>query len=122
MPNPLPSSPVSAEEPAHPLRPAMRTDGPALHSVREGCPLLAWGCRATADTPTWELLSAHSTSSGEVEYCKCSCDAIVVLSRGEVAALIAPDGEGPADVAEARERRERHGNPLFRRDVSQARK
>ncbi|WP_326750693.1 hypothetical protein OH738_39700 [Streptomyces hirsutus] len=39
-------------------------------------------------------MSAHSTSNGEVEYCKCSCNAVVMLCHGEVAALTAlPDAE-----------------------------
>jgi hypothetical protein len=62
----------------------------------EECPLLEWGCTAAAGTPAWRLLSVHSTSGGEVEYCRCSCNAIVVLCRGEVAALaVLPHGDGP---------------------------
>ncbi|MFE1457744.1 hypothetical protein ACFW7K_23265 [Streptomyces sp. NPDC058735] len=34
------------------------------------------------------------TSNGEVEYCKCSCNAVVMLCHGEVAALTGlPDAE-----------------------------
>ncbi|GAA3311652.1 hypothetical protein GCM10020295_81810 [Streptomyces cinereospinus] len=97
MSNTLPSNPVSAEKPAPPCRSATGVvDDPALRPAREECPLLDWGCTATVNTPAWRLLSVHSTSSGEVEYCTCSCNAIVVLCRGEVIAFIGlPRGDGP---------------------------
>ncbi|KOT33979.1 hypothetical protein ADK41_26940 [Streptomyces caelestis] len=94
MPNTLPSSPVSAEESEPPLRSGTGTGDTTLPPTAERCPLLAWGCTSTTSTPTWRLLSAHSTSNGEVEYCKCSCNAVVMLCQGEVAALTAlPDTE-----------------------------
>jgi hypothetical protein len=89
MPNPLPSGPDSAEEPRHRLRPGRGTGDPALQPTAGRCPLQAWGCTASTGTPTWRLLSVHATSNGEVEYCECSCNAIVVLCHGEVAALTA---------------------------------
>lgn len=94
MPNTLPSSPVSAEESEPPLRSGTGAGDAALPPTAERCPLLAWGCTSSTETPTWRLLSAHSTSNGEVEYCKCSCNAVVMLCHGEVAALTAlPDAE-----------------------------
>ncbi|MDT0570016.1 hypothetical protein RM704_21510 [Streptomyces sp. DSM 3412] len=51
------------------------------------CPLKDWGCPAAQRQPSWRLLSSHSTSAGEVEYCRCTCDALVVLCEGEVAAF-----------------------------------
>ncbi|MGK5729164.1 hypothetical protein [Streptomyces sp. URMC 124] len=56
-------------------------------SLQDACPLSSWGCPAAQRQPFWRLLSAHSTSEGEVEYCRCSCDALVVLRGGELAAF-----------------------------------
>ncbi|GAA2424890.1 hypothetical protein GCM10010421_09390 [Streptomyces glaucus] len=89
MPNTLPSSPVSAETSRPPLRSGAGTSDTAAPPAAERCPLRTWGCTSSTGTPTWRLLSAHSTSNGEVEYCKCSCNAIVMLCQGEVAALTA---------------------------------
>ncbi|MFC9288470.1 hypothetical protein [Streptomyces sp. NPDC057052] len=98
MPNTPRSGPVSAERSEPPLRPGAGTGRTALPPAAEGCPLPAWGCTSSTGTPTWRLLSAHSTSNGEVEYCKCSCDAVVVLCHGEVAALTALPGAGPGPL------------------------
>lgn len=89
MPNTLPSSLVSAETSQPSLRSGAGTSDTTVPPTAERCPLRAWGCTSSTGTPTWRLLSAHSTSDGEVEYCKCSCNAIVMLCHGEVAALTA---------------------------------
>lgn len=102
MPNTPRFSPVSAEKPEPPLRPGAGTGHTVLPPAAEGCPLLAWGCTSSTGTPTWRLLSAHSTSNGEVEYCKCSCNAVVMLCHGEVAALTALPDAGP-DPRDGRE-------------------
>lgn len=102
MPNTLPSGPVSAETAQPPLQSDAGASDTAVPPTAERCPLLTWGCTSSTGTPTWRLLSAHSTSNGEVEYCKCSCDAIVMLCHGEVAALTAlpPAEPGPPDGSE----------------------
>ncbi|GAA0904162.1 MULTISPECIES: hypothetical protein [Streptomyces violaceusniger group] len=84
----LPSGPTPADEPEFRTRPDAGVgdlEDPARQE--ECCPLRAWGCTASADGSTWRLLSAHSTSCGEVEYCKCDCNAIVILCQDEVTAL-----------------------------------
>jgi hypothetical protein len=88
MSHTLPSSPISADEPDSRARPDTGTDDLEDRARQEECcPLRAWGCTAAHDGPRWRLLSLHSTSYGEVEYCKCDCDAIVMLCQGEVVAL-----------------------------------
>ncbi|GAA2254167.1 hypothetical protein GCM10010145_22710 [Streptomyces ruber] len=69
---------------------AAGADGPEGPAPQERCPLRAWGCTASTYRPTWRLLSAHPASDGEVEYCKCTCDAIVTLCRGELTAFTGP--------------------------------
>ncbi|GHE14728.1 hypothetical protein GCM10010339_86630 [Streptomyces alanosinicus] len=88
MSHTLPFSPIPADEPESGTRPDAGAGG-LEDSARqeECCPLRAWGCTASIDGPRWRLLSAHSTSCGEVEYCKCDCNAIVLLWQGEVTAL-----------------------------------
>lgn len=95
MSHTLPSSPIPADEPesrTHPVTSAGELEDPARQE--DCCPLRAWGCTASIDGPTWRLLSSHSTSGGEVEYCKCDCDAIVMLCQEEVSALTALPSEG----------------------------
>ncbi|MDQ1035361.1 hypothetical protein QFZ75_001777 [Streptomyces sp. V3I8] len=49
-----------------------------------------WSCLATQRQPSWQLLSSHSASAGAVEYCRCTCDALVVLYKGELVAFTGP--------------------------------
>jgi hypothetical protein len=35
-------------------------------------------------------MSSHVTSDGHIEYCRCTCAALVVLRDGELAAFTAP--------------------------------
>jgi hypothetical protein len=58
---------------------AAEMNGPPDFGTQELCPLQEWGCTAALRQPFWHLLSSHSTSDGEAEYCKCGCNAIVVL-------------------------------------------
>ncbi|MFF3517631.1 hypothetical protein [Streptomyces sp. NPDC002573] len=44
----------------------------------------------TASRPTWQLLSCHPTSDGDIEYCKCSRYAVVVLQQGHLAKFAVP--------------------------------
>lgn len=105
---PSPAQPGLADQPALPAPPQRRgaeAGGPEGAAAQERCPLRAWGCAATTRRPTWRLLSAHPTSDGEVEYCKCTCNAIVTLRQGEVAVFTGP----PADrLREGREEPDRH--------------
>ncbi|MCS0639768.1 hypothetical protein NX801_29855 [Streptomyces sp. LP05-1] len=57
---------------------------------QDSCPLRDWGCVSGVRRPSWQLLSSHRTSEGEVEYCRCSCAALVVLHRGELASFTCP--------------------------------
>ncbi|MGI5473009.1 hypothetical protein [Streptomyces sp. CA-132043] len=59
--------------------------------AQEACPLAAWGCRTGLEQPDWQLMSSHATSAGSVEYCRCTCAAVVLLHEGEVAAFAAAD-------------------------------
>ncbi|GGW52376.1 hypothetical protein FHS32_000125 [Streptomyces albaduncus] len=88
MPNTLPSGPVPAETTRPPIRSDTGTGDTAVPPAAERCPLPAWGRASSTGAPTWRLLSALSTSRGEVESCRCGCDAIVMLCHGEVAALV----------------------------------
>jgi hypothetical protein len=64
---------------------------PAAEPDGEACPLAAWGCRTGLARPDWRLLSSHATSDGSVEYCRCTCAALVILHEGEMAAFASPD-------------------------------
>ncbi|MFV2117553.1 hypothetical protein ACE14D_03545 [Streptomyces sp. Act-28] len=66
---------------------------PRAPDARDHCPLREWGCTATTVRPTWRLLSRHSTSDGDIEYCECSCDAVVMLHQGRLAKFTAPPAE-----------------------------
>lgn len=98
MPNSLPPGPITADHPARPRigrpQPADTPHDPSRASSQEACPLRDWGCAATLRAPSWRLVSSHSTSEGDVEYCRCTCGALVVLHRGELAAFTGP----PADT------------------------
>ncbi|MFJ6441946.1 hypothetical protein [Streptomyces sp. NPDC091649] len=61
--------------------------------AREVCPLRNRGCAATLTQPCWRLESTHLTSQGEIEYCRCSCGARVILHNGELSAFIGKEGE-----------------------------
>lgn len=63
---------------------------PSAAPAQETCPLAAWGCRTGLRQPDWHLMSSHATSDGHVEYCRCTCAALVVLHEGKVAAFAAP--------------------------------
>lgn len=76
MPPPPPPSPTPADR----------------AEARDRCPLLEWGCTATGSRPTWQLLSRHPTSDGDLEYCACSCDAVVLLLQGQLVKFTAPPG------------------------------
>ncbi|GAA2431878.1 hypothetical protein [Streptomyces macrosporus] len=81
-----PPLPTTADRPGLPRRPA----GPAGSSQatwQDACPLREWGCAAALRRPSWRLLSGHTTSDGEVEYCRCTCGALVVLCGGDLAAF-----------------------------------
>lgn len=96
MPHSLTPSPIATDQAAPPgARGAAEVNGPPDFGTQELCPLQEWGCTAALRQPSWHLLSSHSTSDGEVEYCKCSCNAIVVLYQGGLAAFTAPRPPGP---------------------------
>ncbi|WP_148071483.1 hypothetical protein [Streptomyces sp. I6] len=59
---------------------------------RDVCPLRNRGCSATLPQPSWRLESTHLTSQGEIEYCRCSCGARVILHNGELSVFISSDG------------------------------
>ncbi|MFI2782711.1 hypothetical protein [Streptomyces sp. ALB3] len=75
-----------------PLQKRPHTDRDAS-PARYGCPLRSRGCAATLPEPSWRLESTHLTSQGEIEYCRCSCGARVILHDGELSAFISSDGE-----------------------------
>ncbi|MEU9366887.1 hypothetical protein [Streptomyces avermitilis] len=96
MPPSLTPGPITADQPAPPaVRGTAETNGPPGLGAQELCPLQEWGCTAALRQPSWHLLSSHSTSDGEIEYCQCSCNAIVVLSQGGLAAFTGPPSPGP---------------------------
>lgn len=110
MPHSLPPSPIPADPhaPAGPPAPpgatrkapperreAAEADDPKGTAAQERCPLRPWGCTAAVRLPNWRLLSAHPTSAGEVEYCQCTCNAIVTLCQGELAAFTGPPDASP---------------------------
>lgn len=64
--------------------------------TQDHCPFREWGCTASASRPTWQLLSHHPTSDGDIEYCKCSCNAVVMLHQGQLAKFTAPS-QGSTD-------------------------
>ncbi|WP_405773946.1 hypothetical protein [Streptomyces sp. NBC_00859] len=93
-----PSNPITDER-AHgpgpaPAGPSPCGGSPQGPSSQEVCPLTPWGCRAALRDPEWQLVSHHLTSDGEIDYCRCACDAMVVLRRGELEAFIEP-GDTP---------------------------
>ncbi|MFF8032088.1 MULTISPECIES: hypothetical protein [unclassified Streptomyces] len=63
---------------------------PSAAPGQEACPLASWGCRTALPQPDWQLMSSHATSDGRVEYCRCTCAALVILREGELAAFTAP--------------------------------
>jgi hypothetical protein len=63
---------------------------PSTAAAQDACPLAAWGCRTGLRQPHWRLVSGHATSDGRVEYCRCTCAALVVLHEGEVTAFAPP--------------------------------
>jgi hypothetical protein len=65
-------------------------NGSSSTSWQHTCPLKERGCLAAQRQPSWQLLSSHSTPAGDVEYCRCTCDALVVLYKGELAAFTGP--------------------------------
>ncbi|MET9533748.1 MULTISPECIES: hypothetical protein [unclassified Streptomyces] len=103
MTNLYPSSPIADERLCDsdpwPTVPSDHGQSPVGSSSQEICPLTQWGCRAALRDPQWRLVSHHTTSDGEIDYCRCVCDAMVVLRRGELEAFIgpsdAPDPQGP---------------------------
>ncbi|WP_055524433.1 hypothetical protein [Streptomyces graminilatus] len=94
MPRYLPPDTTTAEQPARP--PADRpqrgdeANGSSHSSSQDVCPLRDWGCLTALRHPSWQLLSSHSTSEGDIEYCRCTCDALVVLRKGELTAFTGP--------------------------------
>ncbi|QHC24602.1 hypothetical protein [Streptomyces sp. GS7] len=62
---------------------------PSAAPTQDVCPLAAWGCRTGLRQPDWRLVSSHDTSDGSVEYCRCTCAALVILHEGELAAFAA---------------------------------
>ncbi|ARP73362.1 hypothetical protein LK07_30265 [Streptomyces pluripotens] len=102
MPHSLPPGPTAADRSAPPR--AHRSTGtgdPDGPPAGDCCPLREWGCTAALPRPTWRLLSSHRTSGGDLEYCKCSCDAVVVLQRGQLAKFTGPPvgAAGDTDTA-----------------------
>lgn len=76
MPRSLPSGPITADQPTPPVCRASEVNDPPDSATQELCPLQEWGCTTVLRQPSWQVLSSHSISDGEVEYCKCSCNAI----------------------------------------------
>ncbi|MGY3205417.1 hypothetical protein ACVW19_005932 [Streptomyces sp. TE5632] len=83
MPHSPAPDPITADRSAE-------VNNPPEPADQGSCPLKDWGCAAGLSRPSWHLLSGHRTSDGEVEYCKCSCDAIVVLHGEQLAAFAGP--------------------------------
>ncbi|MFF4604884.1 hypothetical protein ACFY12_19400 [Streptomyces sp. NPDC001339] len=95
MPHSLPPGPITADRSAAPrahhiAEVSHEVSPPEGSPPQDGCPLREWGCAAALLRPTWRLLSSHRTTGGDVEYCKCSCDAVVVLQRGQLAKFTGP--------------------------------